>query len=495
MNDDKQKILLCGATQEFVNNTALLNNYKILAICENEPEKQGRILNYKDEILFTIKLEESSKFDYDLIIAAVPDLSPSNVILQKLLTTNLVDHRKLRVIFNGDLIGITKTLNTADEIMSEKRPKLFVDVSSISQRDAKTGVQRVVRNIFSNMHSIINDDVMAVQWSQTSMATSRKFERYLQNKENDYTEYRLKFEPGDKILILDAIWCGPHNYEYLTEETTKGNLKTYTVIYDLIPIRSYSELIKSYNPFIEFALKSSNAIICISKTVSEEIAEYYNEHKLQRDKPLEIYYFHLGFEMETKVGTVRDEIKNFVNKSTTFLMVGTLLSHKNYVTVLKTFQKIIDQNPEESMQLLIIGKNGWDNQEFINLYASDNRFKDRVLWIQNGSDEELQWAYQNCEAFIFASLIEGYGLPIAEAAHFGLPIICSDIPIFHEVAGDNAIYFSPLDVEMLKNILLDWNNLKNTVDSSKIKLYTWRECAQEILDIIDDKVEPYKILD
>lgn len=42
-------------------------------------------------------------------------------------------------------------------------------------------------------------------------------------------------------------------------------------------------------------------------------------------------------------------------------------------------------------------------------------------------------------------MIEGFGLPIIEAASFGLPIIASDIPIFREVAQDRVIYFPVCD--------------------------------------------------
>ena len=202
----------------------------------------------------------------------------------------------------------------------------------------------------------------------------------------------------------------------------------------------------------------------------------------------------MGFDIEDKTEDVRSQIKDFVSRTKTFLMVGTVEARKNHITVLRAFKKIVKQHLEESMQLLIIGRTGWLIEEVNEFLSHNQHLNEKILWLQDASDSELHWAYQNTEALILASLAEGFGLPIVEAAHFKLPVICSDIPIFHEVAGDNAVFFDPHDDEVLKNILLNWQTLKSTVDSSKIRLYTWNECAQEILDIMNGKTQPYKVL-
>lgn len=59
------------------------------------------------------------------------------------------------------------------------------------------------------------------------------------------------------------------------------------------------------------------------------------------------------------------------------------------------------------------------------------------------SDAELAALYGAAAAYINASLVEGFCLPILEAHSFGLPVICSDIPVLHEVAGEGAAFFDP----------------------------------------------------
>jgi len=61
-------------------------------------------------------------------------------------------------------------------------------------------------------------------------------------------------------------------------------------------------------------------------------------------------------------------------------------------------------------------------------------------------DAELRWLYRNALGFVLPSLLEGFGLPAAEAIHHGLVPLLSSGGALQEVAGDSAIYVNPLDV-------------------------------------------------
>jgi glycosyltransferase involved in cell wall biosynthesis len=60
-------------------------------------------------------------------------------------------------------------------------------------------------------------------------------------------------------------------------------------------------------------------------------------------------------------------------------------------------------------------------------------------------DAELRWLYKNATGFVLPSLLEGFGLPAAEAIHYGLVPLLSRAGALQEVAGDGAIYVNPLD--------------------------------------------------
>ena len=74
-----------------------------------------------------------------------------------------------------------------------------------------------------------------------------------------------------------------------------------------------------------------------------------------------------------------------------------------------------------------------------------SQFGRRLLWLDAGSDSELDYAYRHSSALIFASRCEGFGLPLVEAMQYGLPVLASDIPVFREIGGDYPIYIDTRD--------------------------------------------------
>ena len=60
----------------------------------------------------------------------------------------------------------------------------------------------------------------------------------------------------------------------------------------------------------------------------------------------------------------------------------------------------------------------------------------------------------SCRIFVFASIAEGFGIPILEAMTYGKPMILSDIPVHREVAGEAALYFEVGNSEDLADKLV-----------------------------------------
>lgn len=274
----------------------------------------------------------------------------------------------------------------------------------------------------------------------------------------------------------------------------------YKVPIDILPIKYpmffiNKLFVKNFTDWHDMALKYGNNIICISQSVADDIVKYFQEKNIFRREPLKIYNFPLGanFIDRKNINTkfVRRALKNFVSNKT-FLMVGTIEPRKGHMIALKAIINLVNQG--ENVKLLIIGKNGCKSDEFTEFISKSEYNKINIMWIEDASDYELIWAYQNSCALIAASLDEGYGLPIIEAAQFKLPIICSDIPVFHEVTQNLADFFKPFDSDDLALTIKKWIKNNRHPNSSMIRLYTWEEAANIFADIVNDKIVPYKIL-
>lgn len=59
-------------------------------------------------------------------------------------------------------------------------------------------------------------------------------------------------------------------------------------------------------------------------------------------------------------------------------------------------------------------------------------------------------------ALLMPSLAEGYGLPVAEAARAGTPVLCNDLPVFREVLGDYAVYADVGDMYSWKTTIIEF---------------------------------------
>lgn len=378
-----------------------------------------------------------------------------------------------------------------------KQPGLLIDVTQTTKHDAGTGIQRVVNNIFREIYKHKEErNVIAVRTHFNRLITSFEYVSRIERLK-EIKEYDIPFLKRDKILLLDSSWEYSEDFSQFLEIAKNKGAQAYTVVYDMFPVQ-YPELFDTpafvaiFCKWHNMILQKADSILCISRTTADVVARYFEEKNLKRNRPLNLYYFHMGADVPCGVQTARKEIQEFVRVCPTFLMVGTLEPRKGHMVALQAFSKIL-KGASKDCRLLIIGHNGWKNDEIRKQLALPE-YKDKVLWIEDASDEELRWAYAHTNALIAASKDEGFGLPLVEAAHFGLPIICSDIPIFREVTQGHADYFKAMDADDLARCISKWMETGNHPDSGKIHIYTWQEAAQEILDIMDGNVDPYKVM-
>ena len=127
--------------------------------------------------------------------------------------------------------------------------------------------------------------------------------------------------------------------------------------------------------------------------------------------------------------------------------------NKNISELIKAFEKISYKFP--SIKLVLTGGNTRQIKQLKMLCKHHNN----IIFTGYINDEDLAVLYRNAIIYIFPSIYEGFGIPIIDAQKFGIPVICSDIPIFREVAKDSAFYINPINIHL--------DNVLNTILSNK----------------------------
>lgn len=118
------------------------------------------------------------------------------------------------------------------------------------------------------------------------------------------------------------------------------------------------------------------------------------------------------------------------------LSVSSLDPRKNIKAVTGTMELL-----GEEYSLVRIGKPLGDCYSFSNI-----------------DDEKLNMIYNACDVLLFPSFDEGFGYPVAEAMTVGLPVVASDIPVFHEIAENAAFLVDPVPEKLVIGVKDAINN-------------------------------------
>jgi glycosyltransferase involved in cell wall biosynthesis len=142
--------------------------------------------------------------------------------------------------------------------------------------------------------------------------------------------------------------------------------------------------------------------------------------------------------------TLPVQVSKFGISGPPLLALGTIQPRKNLARLIRAYARLGASAPP----LVIVGGNGWQHEEVLALPRALG-LEARVVFTGYLPDVTVGELMRTSLALCAVSTAEGFGLPLVEAMHSGLPIVASDIPPFREVAGPAATYVDPLDEESI----------------------------------------------
>jgi glycosyltransferase involved in cell wall biosynthesis len=371
---------------------------------------------------------------------------------------------------------------------------LFVDVTLLILEDFKTGIQRVARSILMQLlenppSGYVIQPIYSERHSGYKLAKANLGGDGELNLTWEGADDIIAVSGGDIFLGLDFV-CMPTLIEtpYLQIIRQQG-VKVYFVVYDLLPVQFPAYFPPVSNKFHEKWLKTIakfDGVICISKTVADEYRVWAASKRITLDSQFKLSYFHLGADLDKSSpskGLPPDapEMLSAFAEKTTFLLVGTIEPRKGYGQMIEAFSALWSQGVD--VNLVIVGKVGWNIDSLVQTISTHKELGKHLYWLQGITDEYLERIYASSACLIAASEAEGFGLPIIEAAKHGIPVIARDIPVFREVAGDAAFYFSDKSQSTISDQILDWMGLQKTNShpkSTEIQYINWQQSAEQL---------------
>nr|WP_278254216.1 glycosyltransferase family 1 protein [Sphingobium sp. BYY-5] len=418
----------------------------------------------------------------------------------------LVDY--LRAVAPTRLSYDSEAIHIARQVVKAlpRRRAIFVDISELYVRDSGTGIQRVTRNILDALLSMemADFDILPVYTGATNdyhVATDI-LARYRNITAARTTNYLIDPKPGDIFLGLDFHdVLMPARKEVFRKLRLLG-VPAYFVVHDLLPQQFkefFPSLVVENNAQWLRTVAEMSGIIAVTKTVAEEFAAYIVAENEFIADDFKIGWFHNSGDLasrapaQAKLEGADAFLLNTLRRAKTFLSVGTIEPRKGQAQLLDAFDLLWRQG--EDVYLVLVGKKGWMVDDLIKRFDAHPERQKRFFWFDSADDDMLAALYEAADCLVAPSRGEGFGLPLAEAEQFGLPVLARDMPVFREVAPKSTMFFTGTDAASLAEALTQWLaqdekspvTLRSAVDAVESHLpQNWSDSAKQILASIID---------
>lgn len=301
-----------------------------------------------------------------------------------------------------------------------------------------------------------------------------------QPKRSIYEKYGL--DSSIKIIAKKAVNYNDYDIYHATNhqlpKIKNSRIKKVLTIHDLASFKKekyFSIAQKIYKYFkIKQAVRRADLFIAVSEHTKNDAIKYL---KIAPEKIKVVYNIINDIYYRKELPRAKLDLP-----SKYILTVGTIEPRKNYVNLIKAFNKLKD----DSISLIIVGKKGWLYGKVL-AEAEHSPKKDKIF-IQDGlsNKAELITIYRRAELFIYPSFYEGFGLPPVEAMLLDKKVLCSRTSSLPEVTGGQAVYFSPDNIAgITRKIEENLNKKAIKKDSSFTEKYRSENIAGQMTAIYE----------
>ncbi|HSV84364.1 MAG TPA: glycosyltransferase [Ramlibacter sp.] len=267
------------------------------------------------------------------------------------------------------------------------------------------------------------------------------------------TASRARFRPNDIIVVADVAW----NYPAwrAARRAQRDGARVVLLVHDLMPIRRpdfcFPLVPKVFVTFLHEMLRCCDAVVCNSRATEEDLRRWAQAQRITLPPT---GYFHLGSDVRPSAGSTRarPEIEDFLRApGPCFAAVGSFEPKKNYALLVRVFERLWSGGSQA--RLLIAGMKTQEAAAFTEALRQHPLQGKLLMTVHDASDADIAEIYSGCQALVFPSLFEGFGLPLVEARTRGCRVVASDLPSFAELADAGVTLYARDDAEALARAL------------------------------------------
>ncbi|MEN8119607.1 MAG: glycosyltransferase [Bacteroidota bacterium] len=237
---------------------------------------------------------------------------------------------------------------------------------------------------------------------------------------------------------------------------------------------------RKYLRSIQNNIYKSDAIVFISEFTKQVAYEYLN---IPGDKIVRVIYNGVRPPVEYKHRPSWLPEKKFV------FSIGQFLEKKNFHVLLPFLKHL----PEDYI-LVIAGENNTSYGHKMEQIAAELNLSDRIIFPGGISEEHKSFLYHNCQAFLFPSIAEGFGLPIIEAMLCSKPVFCSDRTSLREIGSEFAFFWKNFDptnmLEVFRKGLVRFNeNDYKEKQKEYANTFTYKRNVSEYIKLYEELLQ------
>ncbi len=231
----------------------------------------------------------------------------------------------------------------------------------------------------------------------------------------------------------------------------RRRLRPVFLIHDLIPI-THPEFCRDgedlrHKARMRHALSSAHGIIANSRATLDALTAFAASDGLSMPESMVAW---LGADEQV------DPVPLPPPARPSFVTIGTIEARKNHLLLLHIWERLAARMGPNTPELILVGQRGWEADDVFALLDRSPRLKGHVRELGRCDDATMLATIDQARAVLLPSFIEGFGIPLVEALQRGTPVIASDLPVFHEIAGEIPLYLDPLDGQRWETAICDF---------------------------------------